>query len=404
MYNVVSVLVRNNREWYELDYTDLLLSDLVSVNHTVHVTVHDGEQSENTFNLRSALQELRVRTDNKTLDEWVATLELLPWKSLVNQQPLDNVRKMHVTDIYHWDVKYEIGNYEYGRGQSVPLGSSTDLMIYNKGDVDVISWMQRHCLFSINGFVHRSEVVGDALVVRHALAYLRASGTQAAIIRVIDLSELGEWSWHVMDSAELKVLEPTDNDRNRNETRVTYEHAGLSGKSIAGVLDAHPHLFDGVFTMHDADHVMITLNRKAMVQHESKNPVPSHADGLVDGVLSLSNFDAVQYLNHGVSGIIIFENPDVNVKRTLMGRTDIPGLYTSHRTHSGIMVDSKGWVVDYTLEGLSTDMMVYSTTAGYRRAYLSDMYGQRSYLSHGEYAVSAIADDVYAIDLYATMD
>jgi len=405
MYELIKTYVRLNYEWSVLDASDVVVSELLGAYDTVHVVMHDGEQSHNVIDLYDSSFGQDITRLSQTLSTWVAATSSTDMVMFVSHLDHSKVKRMHVSDLLAYPVKIALGDSTNVADEEVPHGGALDMVITNKPDADkdYVSAMASGCLVAVNDYILPTTLVGKSLFVIDAKPFLSLTKDTAPMVTVLNLSPLGKWVDFEITRENAHVLERRAVDKDRNQTRVIVEVGTLAAGTPLLVLGGQPHFLDGTVTTVDREHVTIIVSHRSVARRGVELPPGVDTYGTTMSGVVDSDFDPIGYLMGPMCRLLLMENDDINRNIRLAGRTGIPGEYTLFQGTDALMVQSNGDMASYYITGRSEHNFALSTTVGMRKNYLSETAGHVP-CEGGNQRVdtSPYPDEVRLLALYST--
>jgi hypothetical protein len=352
MYQFVSALAKTGAagsRWRSVNLSAMVMSDIFGLYESIYVVLtnplYTGQQSLDLNLIRSATE-----ASGLTFNDYLTSLgdESLPT----------------TTTVYSVTTKY--AKYRNARRANYtiepisPLGSigssilvqDRDWLSVTRADTD-INLLFESALFTVNGFIHRSDSDGQRIYIE--------DGMKSA--RIADRTQLGITSFRELGSLEFVNITadmvhrryPDTPMSSRMYIDVGQHHAGTPMLVLGGYLHVlDPNVFsrvsDTIFVINFQnfplrDRYFESLDRIDLtplgLDHNEQNPrriddAELHSDAVLTKYATLSQ-----------SFLVFLSNEDLFLRRDAMRRTLIPNNYIAYKEPQYPMIGGVGRLLDY---------------------------------------------------------
>lgn len=314
-------------------------------------TIYQLESSEA---LRKKLDAIFKAEINITVEDAIAKLtdsEVTLSNDVVR---LSNVDSVYTEQLWDYPGKIVRGNTAFLDSSKVPEGIDTDIVYTTDrplGDVHHPHNIHNNCLIAINGFIRKTELIGDQLFIVGAADEL--SATKGCAITVINFSKMGGVKIIPITEDNLKVKLRTISEDKEYVSECRFD-AGvdLANKKMLVVKAGTIRLTDSSDLKFAGGEVNLTINHRREIRRILNKPFANRKHYLKSMIyqetaVDLLNFDPSYYLTRGDSFIIVLEDEDIFFKKTPIYSMGIPGVYHCHRKPNGIIGFHDGRVMSY---------------------------------------------------------
>ncbi len=363
MSKITSVLIKNKREWVNLNHENTItLHTLMANTEVALVTLTNSTGVKKQYDLLK-IKSFVNANPTMTLVDYIEIDDFLLRCNGAEVQPIKTINDIKCTSFGDiWDYKLKVDRALYSpNALSVNDVYTPDLsIILTDGDTRSIDAIYKNYLFFVNGKVFFSDKVDNTLWLKKAVAHLDMGKHHQ--LSVLDFTALGGYETLKISSEMITVNLQTDN---RCVATLTLP-VDIGDKSILMVLNGRLHILDGTYRCDSNTTIVIDLNLNQVIteHYEYKAddlkwiaPLSLGGDGY-----DLTTFDVVKYLNVN-SAVLMLPVKDLCIRETVLHKTCIPGKYTCANSPIGIMLFQDGSIGSYKVtEIASYGVSINSTT------------------------------------------
>ena len=356
MYQLVSALAKprgRDGRWLEVDLSQIPLSQIYTdYSKAILILTNTLLSGQVSLDIE-AVRDQAVMV-NLTPQAWFATLgnKSLPTSNTIPELKTATVK---YSDAWYSNYNMQLADRLAHPNAQLPNAEKEDVLMTRAGtDYELF---YKHCLVTVNGLVHRTELSGYGIYVDDAGASMRiAKDNQIGIISFREVAEL-----------ELVSITPEMIYRPNAQTGLGQRayinlNRDLDGKTVLLVLGGYLHVLDDCYRIVGDSMVMIDWSRVPLAQRyfHSKHLIDLSSMGLstvetnseLVSVPELYGDPAIEaYLTLSQSFFVIVDTPELFIERHKLEETKLPGRFISNidpifPLENGLGQLSEYWKID----------------------------------------------------------
>lgn len=380
MYQLVRARHRTKRQsgrWVEADLSQAQVATLATVYGDVMLYVRypglDGVKAvrfDNTYDLRQSI------APTVTVQEWLTSIgnTTLPWEPTL---PNETIRLVEYAQAWHTGYEIQPRAREGDVQSNQSVHEMDDLILtHSKFDNEYID---SHCLFTVNGFVHLSDWGTDGVRIINGNKTIRKSNDNQ--IGVLSFENIGKIR-KVPFTPEMLAKQNEDSSYYRATYVTLPEDIDLEGKSVLLVLGGYLQVLGDTYFQSGTRTWRVELGNILFLERylESVQSMDMTSLGLKDDPDNRTLFSVAEmrgdeamynYLLLEQSFMVIVDAPHLFHEFEPIESLQLPGRYVNRTGAQLPLVGAYGRCLDYhTIE--EHGMWVYCGSNNYRINYVAN--------------------------------
>ena len=353
MYVIVNAYAKTRtlpNEWLVVDLTKLKLKDVYRLYKECYVNLTNSLLGDTKLLLDLNKLKTKLLNSEDTLVAYIAKLGKNSLPTTKGNISLIN-RYAKYVDGFRAGYKFQPVSYNKAIDANIPLGDRESLWCTKTG-VDGRTVVEQ-CMVAVNGYWHYLDANKNGFWVLEAMA--SQQHCKLNLIGLLSFKDLGKLSYVKFSSKDLFSL---DSEGYKNVVGIKTK-VKLDNKTLILVIGGYMHILDSkVFYQYNDNSILIHLDNLPLLERyqessqylnldylpferSSKNP------NLVNKADFFSDTNLVALLTGPHSFLVVLDNPDIQVTRTVIRTPPTPQLAISWTEPNYPLIQGVGKVANY---------------------------------------------------------
>lgn len=362
MYTVIRSYVMVNKKWFLKDIQDETLEFILREYQSSRIVIRWGASEEEEIRISTILATLSQMALLLTVKEWVETLNK---DSVKTNSPssLSSAKNVKFTDLYTYPYEVKRGSHVYAEGVPIPPGMDVDIRLDNDlPEHDEKSMMNtgKNMVICVKGRLLNT-------VYAHGSVYGVSGSKNAGIentttLSILDFTDVGGCTKIPLTLSNVKVVKEESSTEDDHKTRVVITSpVSLVDKTPMVALDGKLKYKPSQVKVINGNQLLLTIDNRAVVEDllERQDKSPSWVNHVTvnKAGYELDSLNVPKLLTETGSFVILVNNNELCVNEEAVSGTGITGCYRHYRVPTGLVVDERGNILPYHLDGY-TDTVV----------------------------------------------